>query len=400
VLFVSHTGQWGGGAEVVLEQLIEAAKVASYDPEVASPSGPLVHRLKHRCSAIHILPLAPLRRTSNPRTALSLALGWLTGVARLGRVIAKSRPVVIHANSGVAALFAGLPATVMRRPLVWHQHDIVPPRLVNRLVLIPGALMCARVVACSNAVARSLVDLGIPSSKVLVMHNRVRDSFFDPLVSRQDARNALSLPDTTPVVAMAGRLVPYKAHGVLLEAVSILNARGVEVLAAIAGDKPSLGPDDVDPFPTYVEGLRRRAAEPDLAGRVIFLGHQDDVRVLFAAADILIQPSIGEPFPLIVLEGLACGVPVIASASGGHVEAIVDGKTGLLTAPSDAADLSAAILRLLSDSGISKSIAAAGRAYARQHFAESGLGPDLRDLYGSITKTPRSSGTTMTGAVR
>lgn len=364
--------------------MIRAARAAGYQPQLASPPGVLIDRLTPHCSAVYELPLVPLRRTSNPNTIAQLLLGWVKGSLQLGRIIRRSNSAVVHANSGAAALAACLPARVTRRPLVWHQHDIVPSRLVNRVVLAPASLLTGRVVACSNAVRESLLRIGIGRKRVVVMHNRVRGVFFEPLVAREQALHALNLSGSWPIVTMAGRLVPYKAHSVFLDALALLKLEGVDVLGVIAGDKPSLGPHDVDPFPGYKADLLRRAARPDLAGRVIFLGHCDDIRLVYAAGDILIQPSIDEPFPLVVLEGLASGIPVIASASGGHIEAITNGTTGILTPPGDAISLASAIRELLMDETLRKVLGAAGQLHAHNSFGESGLPADLSELYRSI----------------
>ena len=388
---MSHAAQWGGGAEVVLEQLIEAATKAGFDAELAAPPGGLVARLEGRCSRVYLLPIVPLRRTSNPLTILSLLLGWLWGAVQLARVFRRSGPALIHANSGAAALACCVSAAVLRRPLVWHQHDIVPDRVVNRMVLAPAALMCARVVVCSRAVGGSLIRLGVRKRRVVVMHNRVRDSFFAPLPPRDRARSELGLPPSGRIVAMAGRLVPYKAHRVFLDAIALLTAERPGVLGVIAGGKPTLGPYDVDPFPDYEPEIAQRAMQPDLDGRIVFLGHRDDLRTVLASADVLVQSAVNEPFPLVVLEALASAVPVIASASGGHLEAIVSGETGLLVPVGDPAALALAISTLLDDDAYRSAIGEAGQAYAREHFAESGLVIELAQLYESILRERRSS---------
>lgn len=383
VLFVSHTGLWGGGAEVVLDQLIEAAKQARLTVELAAPAGDLLRRLGSGCSHVYEVPLGPIRRTTSPGRALKMATNWLRGTGRLGQVMRTSRPSLVHANSGTAALACVGAAALLRIPLIWHQHDIVPFRLVNRLVLVPCGYLSARVIACSQAVADSLVQLGIPSGRVEILHNRARSQFFEPLPDRGTARATLGLPEGDPVVAIIGRIVPYKAHGVFLDAISILLQSGVPLRGLIVGDKPRLEPGDLDPFPGYAQEIWKRAREPDLQGRLSFLGRQEDVRGVFAAIDVLAVPSLGEPFPLVVLEALASAVPVVASASGGHVEAIEDGRTGLLVETGSPAQLASAIGRILTEPELQQRLVGAGRAEAAERFSEAGLAPRLRDIYRS-----------------
>ncbi len=137
------------------------------------------------------------------------------------------------------------------------------------------------------------------------------------------------------VLVFAGRLGPQKAVGVLLEA--LVNADGV--MLAIAGDGPERG------------ALERHVGELGLDGRVRFLGAvpRETVLRLFRAADASVLPSAWENFPHTVVEALAVGCPVIATAVGGVPEVVRDGENGLLVAPNDAAGLAAAIRRFFAD---------------------------------------------------
>jgi len=315
-----------------------------------------------------------------------MVAGWLRTTARLGKVLRESGADVVHANSGVAALACCGSCLLLQRPLIWHQHDIVPQRRVNRMVLGTCGRICARVVAVSEGVARSLRAVGLPPERIVVLHNAVRPEFFQPLPDRNPARDELGLPREATIVAMAGRLVPYKGHRLLLEAIARLRSEGIAVRAAIAGDAPRYEAPDVDPFPGYVEELRARAAEPDLAGQVVFLGYQEDVRPVLAAADILAAPSRDEPFPLIVLEALASGAPVVASDSGGHPEAVRDGETGLLFRTGDAGSLAAALHRLITDPDLRHRLGRSGRQAAETAFSETRFNEALAAVYRGVMR--------------
>lgn len=384
ILFLSHTGRVDGGGETVLLQSVACALRSGYRVAVAAPPGELLSRLGELTPLTFDLPLVPLRRTSSARRAGRMIWAWAATTLRLTRIIRTSCADIVHANSGVAALLASAACTLNRCPFLWHQHDIVPRRRINRLVLGACGRVSRRVLAVSDAVAQSLLCLGIPTGRVTVLHNSVRPEFFQPAPERQPARRSLGLPEEGLVVAMAARLVPYKGHGLLLNAVAAMDRDGPVVTVAIAGAAPEYEAPDIDPFPGHEAALRARADEGDLAGRVVFLGLQPDIRALLAAADVLVAPSDQEPFPLVVLEGMASGIPVLASDSGGHPEAIVDGESGLLFKTGDAADLTEKLSRLLADAGLRQRLPEAGRQRARAEFSEDRFQDCLLRVYDDI----------------
>jgi glycosyltransferase involved in cell wall biosynthesis len=150
---------------------------------------------------------------------------------------------------------------------------------------------------------------------------------------------------------------PYKGFHVLLDAVRRLRQQGREdVVLALCGEGPQL-PE------------LREQARP-LGEQVRFLGRRDDVPQLLGGATIAVVPSLWEEaFGLAVAEGMAAGVPVVASRIGGIPEQVEDGQSGLLVPPGDADALAGALLRLLSDPEERTRLAAQGRERARNHFS-------------------------------
>jgi glycosyltransferase involved in cell wall biosynthesis len=163
------------------------------------------------------------------------------------------------------------------------------------------------------------------------------------LPSRDELRAELGMNGRS--LAFAGRLGPQKALGLALSALADVP----DVSLAIAGDGPER------------DALVRRAAELGVAGRARFLGSvpRETVLRLFGAADASLLPSRWENFPHTVVESLAVGCPVIATAVGGVPEVVEDGHNGLLVEPGDSAALSAAISRFFSDHELATRLAAA-----------------------------------------
>jgi glycosyltransferase involved in cell wall biosynthesis len=161
--------------------------------------------------------------------------------------------------------------------------------------------------------------------------------------TRADARAALSVDG--PALGAAGRLTAQKALGDALDALA--RVPGVQLL--VRGDGPER------------PGLESRAAALGLTGRVRFLGAgtRDDVLALFRAVDVALSTSAWENLPHAVLEALAAGTPVIATAVGGIPEVVRDGENGLLVPPGDVDALAAAVERLVRDDALRASLAAA-----------------------------------------
>ena len=208
------------------------------------------------------------------------------------------------------------------------------------------ALRSAQHVFCPSAYLRDVaLGWGLDPERVSVLPNPAPE--VPELPSREELRAELGIADGA-VLAFAGRLGPQKALAVALEALAAVE--GVTLL--VAGD----GPERVR--------LERRSAELGLSTRVRFLGAISRERVLrlFRGADASVLPSAWENFPHTVVEALAVGCPVIATAVGGVPEVVRDGENGLLIAPGDPAALAAAISRFFGDRDLRERLAASAPA--------------------------------------
>jgi len=208
-----------------------------------------------------------------------------------------------------------------------------------------AAVRSARHVFCPSAYLRDVaLRWGVDPARSSVLPNPA------PAVPQLPDRDVLraELALVGNVLVFAGRLGPQKAVDTLLDAIT--EVPGVTLL--VAGD----GPDR--------PALERRSAELGLGGRVRFLGtvSRDTVLRVFRAADASVLPSAWENFPHTVVEALAVGCPVIATAVGGVPEVVVDGVNGLLVPPRDPTALRAAIERFFSDADLRMRLSAAAPA--------------------------------------
>jgi len=185
---------------------------------------------------------------------------------------------------------------------------------------------------------------------------------FDPArFDRTEARRHFGLPEEKRIVGVLGRLDPGKGQDVLLRTLPVVAAAHPDVLYVIAGDETAGEPG----HKKRLEDLCRTLG---VGPRVRFMPFTNDVPLLMAALDVFTLPSFSETFGLVVVEAMAMEKPVIATNAGGVPEIITDGITGLLVEARDEKSLAEAILRVLGDEALARSLARAGRDEALRRF--------------------------------
>ena len=195
-----------------------------------------------------------------------------------------------------------------------------------------------KVVAVSGPVRSSLVDAGINPERIRVIENGVPSMSSGREEARAAMRRQLAVPGDALVFGTVGRLSREKGHSVLIEAAGQLAQRLPAVVLLVVGDGPE----------------RRSLEQACLAFpglRVIFTGVRSDVTDLLAAMDVFALPSMTEGHPVALLEAMAAGKPVVASAVGGVPDILEGGGIGIMVTPGDPRALAAALEGLGSDRG-------------------------------------------------
>ena len=207
---------------------------------------------------------------------------------------------------------------------------------VQRWLVRKTMPLADEVVICTRNLREYAVQVeGAAAQQIRVVPHGVAVNGNKTINNGQALRSRLNLPDNSYLVGSLGRLTHQKGYDVLLEAVARIPDR--DVCVVIAGNGESLA------------GLKKQAQSLDLGERVHFSGYQRDVSGLLGAVDVYVQPSRFEGMPNAVLEAMAAGCPIVASAVDGNCELIQDGETGWLVQPEDSAALARAILDALSD---------------------------------------------------
>jgi glycosyltransferase involved in cell wall biosynthesis len=182
-------------------------------------------------------------------------------------------------------------------------------------------------------------------------------------------------PITT--IATVANLRKEKAHEVLLAAAARLLVRHPQLRFIIAGDGPRLGE------------LRELAQTLRIAGSVTFRGHCEDVPAVLAEADAFVLPSRSEAFPNGAIEAMAAGLPVVASAVGGLLDLIEDGRTGVLVRPDDPIALAHALEALIGSPEAAADLGANAREEVTRRYSFDRMVRAFEDLYLSRLGTPR-----------
>jgi len=222
--------------------------------------------------------------------------------------------------------------------VVFTEHgrlDDAPPSRKRRLVNPLAARMADRIAAVSYDLRRHMTAEGFPASRIEVVHNGI-DPGRGRSSSRDELRTSLGLSENTIALGTVARLDPVKHLTTALDALGILRQEGLDVVLVVAGDGPER------------DALRAHAQRTAVDAHVRWLGHRDDARRWLEACDVYVNTSISEGISLTVLEGMAAGLPIVATAVGGTPE-LVDAACGTLVAPRNPEALAEAIRPLITD---------------------------------------------------
>jgi glycosyltransferase involved in cell wall biosynthesis len=348
---------YGGAAQV--EYLLGGLNAARVDNVLVCAAG---GELAARAAGLADVVALPMRGE------LDVAMLW-----RIGRVLRALRPDLVHVHSrrgadfygGFAARRAGVPAVLTRRV------DSAEPRAWGRLKYRPYA----RVVALSGVIHSQLAAAGVEDTRIVRIPSAVDSDRYRPDPSARGRVLAeLGLPPDALLVGVVAQLIVRKRHALLLDALPAIVRAEPRVRVVLFGR----GPLD--------SALRARVATHGLDAHVRFAGFRADLPALLPGLDVVVHPADREGLGVAVLEAASCGVPVVAAAAGGLVDAIEHGRTGLLFAPSDGAALARALLALLADPAERRRLGEHARAHVARRFGVAALAAAHLALYSAVAR--------------
>lgn len=353
ILHLSSARALGGGERHLIE-LTQALSRRGHDVHVAlRPVSPLRERLA-TLPAQNIAAL-PLRNALDIKSALGLA-----------RIVREHRIEIVHAHMArdypLAALAA---ARNTGARLIITRHVLFPLKRLHRFTLA----RVARVIAVSEPVAQALRAQKIfPARKITTVPNGIDLKRFDTTV-RDSSREAIcrefQLERESLLVGTVGEIKPLKGQEEFLRAAAIIAQRYPKASFIIAGA-------DASPTGEHRAALERLINDSDpllLRGRVHLTGWLEDVAPLLGALDVFVSASHTESFGLAIVEAMAGGAAIVATATAGATSIIEDGLTGLVVPVGDVEAMAESITRLLSNVDERKRLGDAARASARERFS-------------------------------
>lgn len=293
------------------------------------------------------------------------------------RTIRENQINLIHLHTGLRHGKAGIIAAwLTKTPCLCHIHqftelnyfDKIWIHLVNIFIYI------------SRAIAEDNIRQGIPLAKGIVVHNAVNLGEFSSAYDAALIRSEFGWNGNERVVGVVGRLDWWKGHEYFLEAM----AKAIEQMPNLRGliiGEPEIAPRSR----VYFQKLHVLTKSLELGDKIVFTGFRSDVRRLISALDVVVLSSATpEPFGLVVIEAMALGKPVVATAAGGPLDIIEDGVNGILVPCQDATAMAQAILELLSNQTKTEQISRAGRQRIIEKFTITDQVAAVQSIYDTI----------------
>jgi len=302
----------------------------------------------------------------------------LKQLRRLRRLLISEKIDLVHAHdfySGLlgiaAARLAGVKVIACQRHLKLSDRraHYVGTSVIHRLA--------DRLLVNSDAIRRRVINQRIAHPrKITVIRNGVASGATPKAEARSVIRRELSIDDTVVLVGVVARLDPIKGHRFFIDAAAEVLRGHPDTHFVLIGDGP------------LRSEIRERLEKARLTDRVHLLGDRSDVARLISGLDLLVLSSLHEGLPNAVMEAMAAGIPVVATAVGGTKELITDGETGFLAPPADSEALAWKINLALMKSDTRSQITAAARKRIESEYGMERMINSVERLYDELLKTP------------
>ncbi len=368
LLFLEHnTDNTVGGSHYCLLEICRNIDRGRFSPVVAfAQANTLMDEFRATGAEVVVVPPLPSVHLEAPHAlsrrllgpVQSVANAWrtlVTAAARWKRFLSEHKIDAIHLNNSCGDdhdLLTG----AMQLGLVTIAHQRGYPQQVGGIERWFARRLDA-IISISSSVSDDLRAKGLFGPHVALIHDGIDPARVTAHADGAAARARFGIPANAKLVGVVGNVKAWKGQDTLIRAMRHLVQRWPDTWCLVVGSNAD---------PPYMEIMQRHVAEANLGGRVIFSGYERYPAACMAAMDVVVHTSTQpEPFGLVVLEGMALRKPVVATAHGGPLDIIENGKTGFLTRAGDEHELAAVIDRLLGDDELRARVGEAG--YQRLH---------------------------------
>lgn len=403
ILFIHVVGD-PGGATKSLWYLVNGLDRNQFVPEVLfARRGRMIDEFVRLGIKVDVIRLGQLRNTSHSPLRFNLETILMIGyflvrlpidVFAVSRLVRKEKIDIVHIN--VAPLIsAAIGSKLGGAKVVWHIREVFNPNFVGKLQVSSIGMLADAIVAVSQHGSAPFRR----RDKVHVVYNglNLRDAI--PKISSRDVRRSARTSDSDIVYLIIGNLTPTAAHAKgfydFLQAAAITSSRREDVVFWVVGDSPTPGNLGVlkasilrhlrMKVKTEREHIQFEAEQLGIGLRVRFLGHKSEVYSYIGASDVVVAPHrMPEPFGRTLIEAGAMRKALITTNLPPTTEIIEDQKTGLLVSPSNANDLSKAMLELADDKGKRSSLGNALHEEVKKRFLTTQVDTQLRIIYQQV----------------
>ncbi|MFH1131971.1 MAG: glycosyltransferase [Pseudomonadota bacterium] len=360
IVHVLESFHMGGGERVALDlatkQLARGCSVLAVSLS-SPPEGPLGPMFREQGIATHTV-------AKGPRFDLTL-------VPKLVALFSRHRVDIVHVHNPLALIYGAPAGRLARASVVCTKHGEAKDKMRRLLLRRAAATFCSAVVCVSKKTARAAQERGeIPSKKVHVIPNGIDISrYFADERIRREVRAELGIPSNAWVVGTVGRLEPVKNQEFLLRsAAPLLNEQRRLVLVGDGPDRAAL------------ESLAEQLPNGQF---VQFVGMRQDVPRILNAFDLFALSSRTEGLPLVLLEAMATGLPIVATSVGGVPEVIKERETGFLVGPADESAMRRRIKRFAEDPELGKRWGERARKLVCECYSLDRMVDDYFEIYNS-----------------
>lgn len=353
-LIVDLETEWRGGQSqmlLLLKGLYERGHAAEL---IAVKGSPLAHRARKQGIYVHNIGKSVTR---------------LRAVAMIRSVMSEGRIELVHVNEAHALTAAWLAGAHRRAPLLSSRRIGFP--LQTNWASRSRYAALEKFVANSEAVAQSLVESGFPRERIAIVHEGVEIPRLVEHAERQLARKQWGVADDEYLIGCASAFVPEKGQRHLVDALPAVLEKFPKARLLLVGEGRCR---------SKVEELTTRL---NLQGSVLLPGFVSHMREFYAALDAFAFPSEFEGLGTALQAAMAYALPVISTTSGALREVVDAGRTALVAEP-DPKSFAAAILQLMSDSGLQRRLGNAGREEIRWRFSVDRMVEDTLSLYQNV----------------